>query len=93
MKHIEAEHTDTGRHWDIKFSRIKTAWLRRSVMILALPFMLAANLLLIAYGATKWLLSALLWLTLKTICRVAACPFDLWIGLAREWNGKRPAKD
>lgn len=70
----------------IPFSRIRAAWLRRSLMVTAYPVMLAGNWLLILWAAVK----ALLALPLVVLVRVLQAPFALMDNFTESWHGRGP---
>lgn len=74
----------------IPFSRIRAAWLRRSLMLLAYPLMVAGNLLFILWAGFKALLALPLVLLLKAV----AAPFQLLNeGFIEAWHGCCPGSD
>jgi hypothetical protein len=71
----------------IPFSRIRAAWLRRSVMLMAFLPMVVCNWLLILWAAAKLLLI----LPLSVLVKVLAAPFQLLNeGFAEAWHGRGP---
>jgi hypothetical protein len=74
----------------IPFSRIRTAWLRRSVMVLAYLPMVACNWMFILLAGAK----ALLVLPLVLLVKALAAPFQLLNeGFIDAWNGIGPGMD
>lgn len=76
-----------SRIYRIPFSRIRAAWLRRLMMILAYPLMVIGNWFFILWAAAK----ALLVLPLVVLVKVIATPFQL-LGedFTEAWNGRGP---
>lgn len=71
----------------IPFSRIRSAWLRRSLMLLAYLPMVACNWLMILWAGVH----ALLVLPLVLLVKVAAAPFKLLNeGFIEAWHGRGP---
>jgi hypothetical protein len=70
----------------IPFSRIHTAWLRRSLMVLAYPLMVLGNWLLILWAAAKMLM----WLPFAVLVKAAATPFQLRKNFVDVWHGREP---
>jgi hypothetical protein len=71
----------------IPFSRIRAAWLRRLLMILAYPLMVVGNWLFILWAAAK----ALLALPLVVLVKAIAAPFQLLNeGFDEAWYGRGP---
>jgi hypothetical protein len=72
--------------YHIPFSRIRTTWLRRSLMVMAYPGMVACNWLFILWAAAKMLLGLPL--------VVLAAPFQL-LGkdFTEAWHGRGPGSD
>jgi hypothetical protein len=74
----------------IPFSRIRAAWLRRLLMILAYPLMVAVNWFFILWAAAK----AILVLPLVILVKAIAAPFKL-LGddFIEAWNGRGPGAE
>jgi hypothetical protein len=71
----------------IPFSRIRSSWLRRLLMILAYLPMVAGNWLLILWAAAKLLLV----LPLSILVKLLAAPFALINeGFTEAWHGRGP---
>lgn len=74
----------------IPFSRIRAAWLRRSLMAVAYPVMLTCNWLLILWAAALTLLR----LPLIVLVKAIAAPFQLLNdGFTEAWHGRGPGSD
>mgnify|MGYP000574647376 CR=1 FL=1 len=74
----------------IPFSRIRATWLRRALMLMAYPGMVACNWLLILWAATKTLLT----LPLVVLLKVLAAPFQmLGEGFTEAWRGRGPGSN
>jgi hypothetical protein len=71
----------------IPFSRIRTAWVRRLLMVCAYLPMLAGNWLLILWAAAKLLPI----LPLSVLLKMLAAPFQLFNeGFTEAWHGLGP---
>ncbi|WP_290872072.1 hypothetical protein [Aquabacterium sp.] len=75
--------------WRVPFSRIRNAWLRRSLMVMFFPIMLACNWLLILWAAAK----ALIALPLVVVFRVLAAPVNLLQNFGEAWHGRGPGSE
>ena len=74
----------------IPFSRIRTTWLRRALMVMAYPAMVACNWLLILWAAAK----TLLMLPLVVLVKALAAPFQmLGEGFTEAWHGRGPGSN
>lgn len=74
----------------IPFSRVRAAGLRRSMMLLGYPVMLACNWLLILWAAAL----SILQLALAVMVKVIAAPFQLaGESFAEAWHGRGPGSD
>lgn len=75
--------------WRIPFSRIRHAWLRRSLMVALFPIMLAVNWTLILWAAAK----AALALPLVVLLRILAAPVKLLENFGEAWDGRGPGSE
>lgn len=74
----------------IKFSRIRSGWLRRSLMVMAYPVMLACNWILILWAGALTVLR----LSLSMLVKAIAAPFQLMNdGFTEAWHGRGPGSD
>lgn len=79
-----------SKAYRIPFSRIRSARLRRFLMVMAYLPMLAVNWLLILWAAAKLLLI----LPLSVLLKIMAAPFQL-LGesFTEAWHGRGPGSD
>lgn len=71
----------------IPFSRIRSVWLRRSLMIISFIPIVVGNWLFILWAAAKLLLI----LPLSVLMKVLAAPFQLLNeGFIESWHGRGP---